>query len=249
MAKQPLFSDLAVEAGLWYIVALDKSGEIEADATLEERNLEAMAEDLGLSNEMREDLAGIVERQNQRVALQREADIEAGLPQRQYKQPEIAQVWRQVILGRHWVANNPSMTISSARYEQLRIREVEASGIKFSQGISSWPSTCQTVMKRFGGSWNEALQRFGLTTATRGRNRGALKFSSADYRQAAVSFLQHCRDVGKNHTVTYYTMWVNAERRRGRSWPSAAAQRQVRGTWTAVMNEAASDLHRENRSQ
>ena len=142
------------------------------------------------------------------------------------------------MLAKKRAHDHQETTIPAAVYERLRTQDITSRGVRSSQGMVRWPPTCQTITKRCGGSWNEALHNMGLMTSKRGRSRGSLKFTDEIYLRAGAEFLMHCNEIGKGATVAYYCQWVARERRAGRVWPSAAAQRQLRGTWNHVMELA-----------
>lgn len=126
---------------------------------------------------------------------------------------------------------NPSASITGARYETLRTELVEALGWVSAKGQSPWPPTRQTFILRYG-SWNTALAKLGLGTSNKGRSPGLLKFSEADYKNAIVDFLEYCDAIGEQPTHRRYEVFDKQS-----SWdvPSPAGIRNYFGGWTATV--------------
>lgn len=128
------------------------------------------------------------------------------------------------------VAENPATSITGRRYEHLRDELVPALGLVSRQGAFPWPPTRQTVTKRFGG-WNEGLEAMGIGTAAKGRPKGLVKFTQADYEDAVRDFSRYAVENGLKPTFAGYDAWVKQEIAAGQSRPSGAAVRNIYGTW------------------
>ncbi len=130
--------------------------------------------------------------------------------------------------------DNPTASITGARYDQLRDELVDALGLVSKQGAAPWPPTRQTVMKRFGG-WNEALGAMGIGTTTRGRPKGLLKFTQEEYDDAVSDFSAFSKTNGIKATFAAYDEWVKLELGKGMTRPSGASVRNVYGTWADAL--------------
>lgn len=233
MARQPMFSELAVEAGLWFILASVNTDLIADD--LEKyptaQSIAGLEKSVGIDPQMKADVQELLKTEVEEVYTSNGVE-------------RFDDIWVRIVLGKKLAQDHPNITIASALYERTRKNLMKSRGSYSAQGLSRWPATCQTLTKRFEGSWNGALQRFGLGTATRGRARGCLKYTPHSYLEAAVTYVKYCRSVGKTPTVNYYVQWVAWERKNGRDWPSAAAQRQAHGTWSQVMAKAEAEINK-----
>lgn len=239
MSRQIILSQEAVKAGLWYVLSLRYQDEIDRDLKqMPADMIDYWAAKLKINPQMKTELAEVLEAEAEVVRNQQIADREIGAEKENYIIPTIDMIWPRIVMAKKRSRDHRETTIPAAVYERLRTQDITGRGVHSSQGMVRWPPTCQTITKRCGGSWNEALKNMGLMTSKRGRSRGSLKFTSEVYLQAGAEFLMHCRQVGKTATVAYYCQWVARERRAGRVWPSAAAQRQLRGTWNHVMELA-----------
>lgn len=239
MSRQIILSQEAVEAGLWYVLSLRYQDEIDRELKQFPADMiDYWATKLKINPRMETELAEVLAEEREVVKTQQTADKELGAEKENYIFPSIDEVWPRIVLAKKRAHDHRETTIPAAVYERLRTQDITSRGVHSSQGMVRWPPTCQTITKRCGGSWNEALQNMGLMTSKRGRSRGSLKFTDEIYLRAGAEFLMHCSEIGKAATVAYYCQWVARERRAGRIWPSAAAQRQLRGTWNHVMELA-----------
>lgn len=100
-----------------------------------------------------------------------------------------------------------------------------------------WPPTKQTIMKRLGNSyWDDAMVSLGLIpSARRGRPRGTLKYSTADYEAAVRDYLGYCQAHSTNPTVEGFEQWVQLEKAAGRQRPSSMSVRNVFGGWISAV--------------
>ena len=239
MSRQIILSQDAVEAGLWYVLSLRYQDEIEREMQQMPADMvDYWAAKLKLSPTMRDELSEVLAEETEVVRNQKAADKEMGAVKDTYVFPTIDEIWPRIVMAKKHANDHKGVTIPAAVYERLRTSDITGRGVQSSQGMVRWPPTCQTITKRCGGSWNNALKNMGLMTSKRGRSRGSLKFSDEVYLRAGAEFLAHCNESGKTATVAYYCQWVARERRAGRIWPSAAAQRQIRGTWNHVIELA-----------
>ncbi|WP_296180125.1 multidrug transporter [uncultured Mobiluncus sp.] len=239
MSRQIILSQEAVEAGLWYVLSLRYQDEIDRELKqFPAEMIDYWAAKLKINPRMETELAEVLAEEREVVKTQQTADKELGAEKENYIFPSLDEVWPRIVLAKKRAHDHRETTIPAAVYERLRTQDITSRGVHSSQGMVRWPPTCQTITKRCGGSWNEALHNMGLMTSKRGRSRGSLKFTDEIYLRAGAEFLMHCNEIGKAATVAYYCQWVARERRAGRIWPSAAAQRQLRGTWNHVMELA-----------
>lgn len=134
------------------------------------------------------------------------------------------------------IAADPSVTLTASQYEKSRRRLFEAGGLKTRRGTLVWPPTSQTIIKRFGGYWNEALSSIGLNVRS-GRKRGGLRFSEKSYISALRSFASWCARNSVSPSYKAYTQWVARTNKKGKV-PSGAAIRQRYGSWSEATKTA-----------
>lgn len=130
--------------------------------------------------------------------------------------------------------DHPEITITGARYQELREELVAAFGLVSEKGTAPWPPTRQTVMKRFGG-WNEALLEMGVSTALKGRPKGLVQFTQKDYDDAVVAFKIHAETNGLSPAVANYGPWAQAQTAAGFRRPSVSSMRNLYGSWGEMM--------------
>ncbi|MFY9262481.1 MAG: 5'-methylthioadenosine/S-adenosylhomocysteine nucleosidase [Actinomycetaceae bacterium] len=99
-----------------------------------------------------------------------------------------------------------------------------------------WPPTSQTIIKRFNGYWNDALNAIGLTPR-RGRARGGLKYNDKDYLFAVRSYIVDAQHAGAQPSFNGYTKWLKDTGKSGQL-PSGAAIRQRFGSWKEALAAA-----------
>lgn len=134
------------------------------------------------------------------------------------------------------IAADPQLTLTAKQYDAERLAVTEQAGAESGRGKLTWPPTSQTVIKRFSGYWNEALQAVGLSVSS-GRKRGALKFTTQDHVDALRSHAIAARRNGKNVSYNGYVEWLADSGNQG-TYPSGAAIRQRFGSWSAALAEA-----------
>ena len=197
-----LFSPSVIEAAVWYALAIDR--QLESDAS------EALRQ----------------------VDLLEARELAEALDAQGVDPTTRAQVTILVANARSYAVGNPEVSITKGRYDQVRREVIDGLGLASAQGLSPWPPTSQTVMKRLGnGYWAEALTSVGLTPNSRGRERGLLRFSEEDYDKAVVDFLAEAAAVGQEATIDGYAIWIDREGRAGRRRPAPASIRLRYGSW------------------
>lgn len=152
------------------------------------------------------------------------------------KQDLVERALKRIAAAQAAIAVNPSMTLTAKEYEKSRKRMIDAVGLKTERGSSVWPPTSQTIIKRFGGYWNEALDSIGLNVRS-GRKRGGLRFTEKSYISALRSFAAWCARNSVSPSYKAYTQWVVATDKKGKV-PSGAAIRQRYGSWSAATRAA-----------
>ncbi|WP_124054522.1 5'-methylthioadenosine/S-adenosylhomocysteine nucleosidase [Arcanobacterium ihumii] len=123
--------------------------------------------------------------------------------------------------------------LSAKDYDATRVYIQSKLGMSSSRGQYSWPPTSQTLIKRFNGYWNDALQSIGLKPQ-RGRARGSLKFSEADYTDALIRYRDYAKEKDRTTSFAGYTEWLKSLPGT-RKYPSGAAIRQRYGSWRSAL--------------
>lgn len=201
------FSDLALEAGIWYLLGSELG--LKPDATWAA---------LTLPQELLDELG---------------PHLDAGA----VTAVEYATILGVIAAAQRHATTDPSSSITGKRYEQLRLELLEAMGLVSAKGTKPWPTTRQTIMKRFGG-WNDALTAMGLSVAAKGRRKGMLAFDDDDYLAAISDFVTHCNDNDAAATFAAYNAWVVNERAAGVRRPAGASVRNVFDSWGAALRAA-----------
>lgn len=130
-----------------------------------------------------------------------------------------------------------TLTITGARYNELRGELLDAMGLKSAKGAKPWPPTRQTIQKRYDG-WNDALASMGLATAKKGRQKGLLTFTEEDYAQSIVDFIADATASGTEQTFANYDKWVKEQASAGIRRPSPASIRNFYGAWLTALRRA-----------
>ncbi|MDQ0665405.1 hypothetical protein QFZ35_003903 [Arthrobacter ulcerisalmonis] len=162
------------------------------------------------------------------------SELRAALESAEASPDDVATILGVIGAARKHVLENPSASITGARYQELREELVVALGLVSRQGAFPWPPTRQTVMKRFG-RWNEALEAMGIGTTKPGRSKGLLKFTREDYDDAVSDFCFYAKAAETTATYAAYDDWVKLELAAGRSRPSGASVRNIYGTWADTL--------------
>ena len=203
MSRQIILSQEAVEAGLWYVLSLRYQDEIDRELKqFPAEMIDYWAAKLKINPRMETELAEVLAEEREVVKTQQTADKELGAEKENYIFPSLDEVWPRIVLAKKRAHDHRETTIPAAVYERLRTQDITSRGVHSSQGMVRWPPTCQTITKRCGGSWNEALHNMGLMTSKRGRSRGSLKFTDEIYLRAGAEFLMHCNEIGKAATLS-----------------------------------------------
>ncbi|MBM7824401.1 adenosylhomocysteine nucleosidase [Arcanobacterium pluranimalium] len=129
--------------------------------------------------------------------------------------------------------NGTQCALSAKDYDSTRALIQEKLGMSSSRGQYSWPPTSQTLIKRFNGYWNDALQSIGLKPQ-RGRARGGLKFTETDYTNALIKYRVYAQENDKTTSFAGYSEWLKSLPG-NRKYPSGAAIRQRYGSWRSAL--------------
>ncbi|MFB2572705.1 sigma factor-like helix-turn-helix DNA-binding protein [Micrococcus sp. IITD107] len=132
--------------------------------------------------------------------------------------------------------SDPGLTITGARYNELRLELLETLGWVSARGSTPWPPTRQTFSLRFG-SWNAALASMGLSISDRGRSRGLLKFTEDDYLNAIHMFLERQEAAGRPATFDAYDQLAGELAETAARIPSGSSVRNYFGGWTAALRQ------------
>ncbi|MDF2695181.1 MAG: hypothetical protein K0S65_3564 [Labilithrix sp.] len=130
-----------------------------------------------------------------------------------------------------------TLTITGARYNDLRGELLDAMGLKSAKGAKPWPPTRQTIQKRYDG-WNDALESMGLAKAKKGRQKGLLTFTEEDYAQSIVDFVADATASGTEQTFANYDKWVKEQAAAGIRRPSPTSIRNFYGAWLTALRKA-----------
>ncbi|MBR6459310.1 MAG: 5'-methylthioadenosine/S-adenosylhomocysteine nucleosidase [Actinomycetaceae bacterium] len=152
------------------------------------------------------------------------------------KQKFVKPVLERIAAAQAAIAADSSMTLTASQYEKSRKYMINASGVKTERGSLVWPPTSQTIIKRFGGYWNDALSSIGLNVLS-GRKRGGLRFTEKSYISALRSFAAWCARNSVSPSYKAYTQWVAKTDKKGKV-PSGAAIRQRYGSWSEATKTA-----------
>ncbi|TLP98654.1 hypothetical protein FEF26_04485 [Nesterenkonia salmonea] len=154
--------------------------------------------------------------------------------------------------GQQSLDQNPALTISAKRYAEIRSEFIATHGIQSSKGKQVWPVGATTILKRSGGSWNEALRAAGFATSTQQTPQG---FGSArftpDQFDAAIRAFRHDATTGNYSTkLQHYVEWRKELVNQGRTdIPSGPAIRNFYGSWSAALATASNSAPSRSDSQ
>lgn len=202
-----IFSNVALEAGVWYLLG--------AELRLKADHLWAAAT---LPQELLDELGDHL--------------VDAAVTA-----DELATILGTIGAAQRAALEDPTLTITGSRYNELRGELLDAMGIESAKGAKPWPPTRQTIMKRYEG-WNDALESMGLALATKGRQKGLLIFTNQDYAQAVVDFIAAASESSIEPTFASYGQWVKTEATLGLRRPSPAAIRNYYGGWLTAIRQA-----------
>lgn len=201
------FSNVALEAGVWFLLS--------AELRLKPDHAWAAA---NLPQELLDELG-------------------THLVQASVTREELATILARIGAAQRAALEDPTLTITGARYNELRGELLDAMGLKSAKGAKPWPPTRQTIQKRYDG-WNDALESMGLATAAKGRAKGLLAFSKEDYGRAIRDFIADAASDGVEQTFANYDGWVKAQSASGVRRPSPASIRNFYGAWLAALRQA-----------
>ncbi len=203
-----IFSNVALEAGVWFL--------------------------LGSELRLKPDYAWAA------VNLPQELIDELGahLVEASVTPEELATILGKIGAAQRAALDDATLTITGARYNELRGELLDAMGLTSAKGAKPWPPTRQTIQKRYDG-WNDALESMGLATAAKGRQKGLLTFTEDDYAQAIVDFVADATASGTEQTFASYEKWVKEQAAAGTRRPSPASIRNFYGAWLPALRQAA----------
>ncbi|UUT36405.1 hypothetical protein [Microbacterium elymi] len=203
-----IFSNVALEAGVWFL--------------------------LGSELRLKPDYAWAV------VNLPQELldELGAHLVEASVTPEELATILGIIGAAQRAALDDGTLTITGARYNELRGELLDAMGLTSAKGAKPWPPTRQTIQKRYDG-WNDALESMGLATAAKGRQKGLLAFSEDDYTQAIVDFIADATESRTEQTFANYEKWVKQQAAAGTRRPSPASIRNFYGAWLPALRRAA----------
>ncbi|GAA2535820.1 hypothetical protein GCM10009860_15330 [Microbacterium mitrae] len=202
-----VFSNVALEAGVWFL--------------------------LGSELRLKPDYAWAA------VNLPQELLDELGthLSEASVTPDELATVLGIIGAAQNAAMSDPTLTITGARYNELRSELLDAIGLKSATGTKPWPPTRQTLQKRYQG-WSDALEAMGLATASLGRPKGLLAFSEDDYANAVIDFISAAAAAGAEPTFAFYGEWVKEQAADGTRRPSPASVRNFYDGWLPALRKA-----------
>jgi hypothetical protein len=131
------------------------------------------------------------------------------------------------------------VSMTKARYDELRSVVLADLGLTSGQGTTPWPPTSQTVTKRLGeGRWSTAMNSIGVQHGDRGRSPGLILFEENDYADALTDFLAETTTTHVPATYVGYEAFVEREARAGRRRPSGPSVRLFYGSWNGAKRAA-----------
>ena len=150
-----------------------------------------------------------------------------------YREDLLNVVLRRQAATRHARLAEELTAPSKARFEATRKEFLTEHGIESGKGLSPWPPTAQTIMKRFSvrNSWSEAVGALGFKANDRGRPLGHLAYSDEAYELAMSKYLESVTLQNLKATYDGYEKWVLKEETSGRHHPSGPAVRLKYQNW------------------
>lgn len=153
-------------------------------------------------------------------------------------QGSIDEALEAVRAGRDAVASDPSLSLSTQRYELLRGQFLAAQGTSPGKGRNVWPVGATTILKRSSGSWSAALQNVGLAASARARPSGfgTARFTAEQFRAALRDFTGDGAEEGFTTSYQSYVDWRKLQQQNGRTdLPSGPSIRNTYGSWSAAL--------------
>lgn len=146
--------------------------------------------------------------------------------------------------GQQSLKLNPQLTLSAKRYAQIRSEFIDTHGIESSKGKQIWPVGATTILKRAGGSWNDALRAAGFATSSHRipKGFGSARFTP-DQFATAISTFKHDAARGNFSTkLQNYVDWRKHLVAQGRTdIPSGPAIRNFYGSWSSALSPETQD--------
>ncbi|WP_150460244.1 hypothetical protein [Nesterenkonia ebinurensis] len=181
-------------------------------------NYEPDVEGSQLPDEMVEEITGLLEDQ--------------GTPEL------VPEVLAGIRAGQQRLEQEPAATVSANVYTQLRKKFIAEHGIESSKGRRVWPVGTITLLKRAGGSWNQALEAAGLATSSQQRPKGfgVATFTPEQFDIAIEDYKNDAKEAGFATKYDNYLDWRKYQLSRGRTnLPSGPAVRNHYGSWSKAI--------------
>jgi hypothetical protein len=141
--------------------------------------------------------------------------------------------------GQQSLERNPGLTISAKRYAEIRSEFITKHGIRSSKGKQIWPVGATTILKRAGGSWNDALRAAGFSTSTQQTPQGfgSARFTPEQFSNAMKTFTSDAARGNFSTKLQHYVEWRKHLIKQGRTdIPSGPSIRNFYGSWSAALD-------------
>ncbi|MCD4548862.1 MULTISPECIES: hypothetical protein [unclassified Schaalia] len=215
VSRRAAFGNTLVEMGFWYLYSFLAAKE-EAPEISEES-----PEFIAQVQQNLEDLTPAFN--EQKVQPQQRQEIAEIIARMQYQ---------------HAAREIPPVAPSGAKIDRVRSRVLGNWRLHSTKGAILWPPTARTIAVRLGdGAWNDAMRKLGFTVSSRGRERGGLRFTDADFKAALQEFAQ-AQGPGVSLTFMKYNEWAQKQRELGHLVPSSATLRQRFVRWPHALEAA-----------
>lgn len=142
--------------------------------------------------------------------------------------------------GLHHLKQNPSLTLSAARYDKLRGEFIEQHSIEAGKGRTLWPVGGTTILKRASGSWSQALSKAGLAASAGSRPAGfgRARFTPEQFSQAIAEFTAQAQRDGTSTSYQNFVTWRKGQLEAGSTdIPSGPAIRNTFGSWSTALKQ------------
>lgn len=146
--------------------------------------------------------------------------------------------------GQQSLQQDPQLTISAKKYAQIRTDFIDAHGIESSKGKQIWPVGATTILKRAGGSWNEALRAAGFAVSSQRMPQGfgAARFTPDQFATAVTTFKNDAARGNFSTKLQNYIEWRKHLVAQGRTdIPSGPAIRNFYGSWSSAIAPGSGD--------
>ncbi|NHT16082.1 hypothetical protein [Cellulomonas sp. IC4_254] len=199
------FSRSVIASAVWYAIAVDRGLDEDPVAALTELDLDETAE------------------------------LAAALSLLGIPATKVASILTLASNARTQAETPTDVSMTKARYDDLRTVVLTDLGLTSGQGATPWPPTSQTVTKRLGeGRWSTAMTSIGVQHGDRGRPPGLILFEENDYTDALADFLAETTTTNVPATYAGYEAFVEREARAGRRRPSGPSVRLFYGSWNSA---------------